>query len=158
MRPPSQTPIQGLGIRVALDADSIGAEGAEVLARCMASAAPVADRTSCYCLAMKAPSALWPNRLQCQSSQVLRKPMCLFRAIFENVAPSRCSTDVTASSMPACCWLQWHVAWLQLDHRHQPGALCASGNSRIRTLNLSGNNIGDKGAALLAEMLKARTH
>ena len=33
----------------------------------------------------------------------------------------------------------------------------ASGNSRIRTLNLSGNNIGDKGAALLAEMLKART-
>lgn len=34
----------------------------------------------------------------------------------------------------------------------------ASGNSRIRTLNLSGNNIGDKGAALLAEMLKARTY
>ena len=34
--------------------------------------------------------------------------------------------------------------------------LGASGNSRIRTLNLSGNNIGDKGAALLAEMLKAR--
>ena len=33
----------------------------------------------------------------------------------------------------------------------------APGNSRIRTLNLSGNNIGDKGAALLAEMLKART-
>ena len=32
----------------------------------------------------------------------------------------------------------------------------ASGNSRVRTLNLSGNNIGDKGAALLAEMLKAR--
>jgi hypothetical protein len=29
-----------------------------------------------------------------------------------------------------------------------------AGNSRIRTLNLSSNNIGDKGATLLAEMLK----
>ena len=31
-----------------------------------------------------------------------------------------------------------------------------SGDSHIRRLNLSGNNIGDKGATLLAEMLKVR--
>jgi len=34
------------------------------------------------------------------------------------------------------------------------GARAPAGNSRIRTLNLSSNNIGDKGATLLAEMLK----
>ena len=35
-------------------------------------------------------------------------------------------------------------------------SLPSSGDSHIRRLNLSGNNIGDKGATLLAEMLKVR--
>jgi hypothetical protein len=34
--------------------------------------------------------------------------------------------------------------------------LYSAGDARMRRLNLSGNNIGDKGATLLAEMLKAR--
>ena len=32
--------------------------------------------------------------------------------------------------------------------------VCCSGDARIHSLNLSANNIGDKGAAALAEMLK----
>ena len=31
---------------------------------------------------------------------------------------------------------------------------CSAGDAAIRKLNLTGNNIGDKGATLLAEMLK----
>lgn len=31
---------------------------------------------------------------------------------------------------------------------------CTAGDAAIRKLNLTGNNIGDKGATLLAEMLK----
>jgi len=34
---------------------------------------------------------------------------------------------------------------------------CAAGDMRITTLNISANNIGDKGAAALAEMLKSNT-
>ena len=32
--------------------------------------------------------------------------------------------------------------------------MCVAGDARIHTLNLSANNIGDRGAAALAEMLK----
>lgn len=35
---------------------------------------------------------------------------------------------------------------------------CGLGDARIHTINLSTNNIGDKGAAALAEMLKVSTH
>ncbi len=39
-------------------------------------------------------------------------------------------------------------------HGIQTPLLVATGDSTIRRLNLSGNNVGDKGATLLAEMLK----
>ena len=35
-----------------------------------------------------------------------------------------------------------------------PVTVCAAGDSRIHTLQLNANNIGDKGAVALAEMLK----
>lgn len=51
--------------------------------------------------------------------------------------------------------MQLHVA-VSIDGSQ---VLCSgSGDARIHTLNLSANNIGDKGAAALAEMLKVSTH
>lgn len=35
--------------------------------------------------------------------------------------------------------------------------LCCAGNARIDTLNVSANNLGDRGAVALAEMLKSNT-
>ena len=44
------------------------------------------------------------------------------------------------------------LVWVQCGH-------AVAGDARIHTLNLSANNIGDRGAAALAEMLKvSRTH
>ena len=50
-----------------------------------------------------------------------------------------CGFTSTCASLPLMCL--------------KPFILC-SGDARIHTLNLSANNIGDKGAAALAEMLK----
>lgn len=39
----------------------------------------------------------------------------------------------------------------------RPCTRCCAGDASISTLNISANNIGDKGAAALAEMLKSNT-
>lgn len=64
------------------------------------------------------------------------------------------SCSCTASHMLCISLLAY--SWLRLKRwvSYKVYVCILKGDSTIRRLNLSGNNVGDKGATLLAEMLK----
>ena len=118
-----------------LDTNSIGDEGAEILAKHLSSKLP--QHTGVY------PVICASSTLTCTNS--CEAWSCEIPHLLHHLCRISCSHTQLVHTLNLAAMVVLSMAG------------CPVGDAAIRKLNLTGNNIGDKGSTVLAEMLKVCT-